>query len=313
MHAAINFLRESCLLLHAKIKEKVKMHDLVRDVALWIASETGQEILAGDISILESLQALEILDLRGSSFDGILALKKLKLLDLLCSGIEKDNAYEDLILRAEYFHLMTLEGGCKNVIPSIDPQGMNQLIFLFLKSCPEIECLFGSTNANLLMTKVVFCNLVTLRLSRMHGLQEVFSDPSSQCFLKNLQELEVEECRQLHSISFPRNSKVCSFTELKINGCPMLTSLFMPSSVQTLELLEVLEIYDCSELKRIIEEVEEGNVEYVSNQSHISLALPKLRSLYVYGCHRLEYIFPVCFARGLGLNPEKTASVSLVS
>ena len=48
MHAAINFLRESCLLLHAKIKEKVKMHDLVRDVALWIASETGQEILAGD-------------------------------------------------------------------------------------------------------------------------------------------------------------------------------------------------------------------------------------------------------------------------
>ncbi|TKY56602.1 Disease resistance protein [Spatholobus suberectus] len=46
MHVAVNILRDSCLLLHASKKERVKMHDMVRDVALWIASTNGQAILA---------------------------------------------------------------------------------------------------------------------------------------------------------------------------------------------------------------------------------------------------------------------------
>ncbi|KHN30610.1 Disease resistance protein [Glycine soja] len=201
MQIAVSILVDCYLLLQASEKERVKMHDMVRDVALWIASKTGQAILAstgmdprmliedetikekraislwdlkngqlldddqlncpsleillfhspevgfevsnacferlkmikilaflrfnytwwtwttdrtlslpqsmeslqnlhtlclrgyelGDISILESLQALEVLDLRGSSFielpNGIASLKKLKLLDLFNCGI----------------------------------------------------------------------------------------------------------------------------------------------------------------------------------------------------------------------------------
>ncbi|TKY56619.1 Disease resistance protein [Spatholobus suberectus] len=426
MHVAVNILRDSCLLLHASNKERVKMHDMVRDVALWIASTSGQAILAstamnprmlvedesikdkraislwdlengqlpddqlncpaleifllhspkvgfevpnaclerlkmlkilaflgygyewieysplkrnitlslpqsieslenlhtlclrgyklGDISILESLQALEILDLRGSSFEalpkGIVALKKLKLLDLYNCWVEKNNACEvigrclqleelylyllsskeefphsvsflrlqryvivqfppdssywhpeyvleehrpsralcidgfnvsaqsfislpikDLFRRVEYLHLRDLRGGYKNVIPSMDPQGMNQLIVLILDACGEIECLFDSiittnTNVDLLQTEVVFSGLVTLRLGRMHSLQEVFRDPSSRCSLKNLQELKLSYCNELYSISFPRNSKLCNLKEMSIQGCPMLTSLF---------------------------------------------------------------------------------------
>ena len=44
MHAAINILKNCCLLMQAKTKDKVKLHDLVRDVALWIASKSGQTI-----------------------------------------------------------------------------------------------------------------------------------------------------------------------------------------------------------------------------------------------------------------------------
>lgn len=228
MHAAINILKNSYMLAYVKEKEKVKMPDWIRDVALWIAAESGQAILTctavdprvliddeitkdknvialwdmkngellnyewncpsleilllhspevgftisnalierlkmlkllaflkfeygwklpfetetpswytsplsqsieslknlntlslrgyklGDISVLESLEALEILDLRGSSFkqlpNGIVALQKLKLLDLYGCLIEKNNAYEVIgrCLRLEELYLYLL-------------------------------------------------------------------------------------------------------------------------------------------------------------------------------------------------------------
>ncbi|KAK7300783.1 hypothetical protein RJT34_11633 [Clitoria ternatea] len=507
MHVALNILMDSCLLLYTNKKERVKMHDMVRDLALWIASQRGQEILGstvmdpgilvgdetvedkrvislwdvkngqllddqlncpsleilllhspnvgfevsnlegmkmlkilaflrfgfkwnvyinritntsmltlsvphsieslknlrtlclrgyklGDISIIGILQELEILDLRGSSFEelpsGIVALKKLKLLDLYNCWIEKSNAYEvigrcvqleelylylwrfeedfpynvtfsrlrryvilkaeinidyfeayshlqvkilekhrpsralcidgfnasaqsfnslptkDLFVKAEDLHLLNLEGGYKNLIPTMDQKGMNQLIVLILEYCSEIECLLDSTiiantenpHAHLLQTEAVFSSLVTLRLCYMQGLQEVFRDPSSRCSLKNLEELSIENCMQLSSISFPINLKLCNLKFLKIERCQMLTSLFMLSIGQTLELLEELRISKCSKLKHVIE-VEEGNVDYVSCQRHSSLLLPKLRILDIEGCENLEYIFPIFFAQGL--------------
>ncbi|RDX67494.1 Disease resistance protein, partial [Mucuna pruriens] len=485
VHVAVNILLDSYLFLHSNENEKVKMHDMVRDVVLWIASERGQAILArtgmdprmlaedetikdkraillwdlrngqlpddnqfncptleilllhspkvgfqvsnaclermkmlktlafltigytwksfrfernalslpqsivslkslhtlslrgyqlGDISVLGSLQALEILDLRGSSFqelpNGIVALKKLKLLDLYGCLIDQSNAYEvirkcsqleelylhllqskkdlphdvsfprlkrynitqthnevnndslnkcrpsrslcmdgfnasaqnftslpikNLFVKAEYLYLERLCGGYKNVIPSMDPQGMNELNFLILFSCGEIECLFDSTiitnsNVDMLQTKV-FSNLTDLKLACLDSLREVFHDPSSRCSLENLQELWITECQQLYNISFPRNSKLCCLKEITISWCPMLTSLFMPSIANTLVLLESLQICSCNELKHIIE----GNVDYGSGQSHTSLTLPKLSTLRIEYCNKLEYIFPTCF------------------
>nr|KYP43368.1 Disease resistance protein At4g27190 family [Cajanus cajan] len=469
IHVAVNILRDSCLLLRANKKEKVKMHDMVRDVALWIASEKGQAILAsntmdpsklvedetikdkkaislwdlenglllndqlncptteiillhsqrvgfevsnaclerskmlkilallqfgykcyffsfgffslslpqsmkalknlrtlclrgfelGDISILESLQALEILDLRGSYLEelpnGIVALKNLRLLDLYGCLVKKNNSYKvireclqleelylwlvspqedfphdvsffcrlrkpsralcidgfnapaqsfislpinDLFVRANILCLSNLEGGYKNVIPSMDSQGMNQLILLMLSRCRDIECLFESTittdtNVYMLQTEVVFSSLVIIYLYFLDSLYKVFHD---RCSLKNLEELYISHCPQLYNISFPRNSKLCNLKELRIDSCPMLASLFMPSIIQTLVLLEHLEISGCSELKHIIEE---GDVDYFRNQNHTSWTLPKLRYLNVDNCHRLEYIFHACFSTGL--------------
>ncbi|KAL2324933.1 hypothetical protein Fmac_023991 [Flemingia macrophylla] len=321
----------------------------------------------GNIFILESLQTLEIIDLRGSSFEelpnGIIALKKLKLLDLCICEIEKNNPYEvigrclqleelhlgiespyimgvwpnsffsrlkryfistktdldpryftvdilskhrpsralymnsldvlakmnDLFLRAEYLYLQNLQGGYKNIIPSMDPKGMSQLMFLILQDCGEIECLFD--NVDMLETELVFSSLVILGLDNLYNLQEVFRDPSSQCFLKDLQVMRIINCQQLYNISFPRNSKLCKLKEIIIRNCPKLTCLFTPSVSQTLDLLEVLKIYGCSELKHIIEEV--------SSPNHTSLPLSKLRTLEIVNCDRLEYLFPICLAPAL--------------
>ncbi|QCE01094.1 disease resistance protein RPS5 [Vigna unguiculata] len=348
---------------------------LETETPLWYTSPLSQSIESlknlntlsfrgyklGDISALVSLQALEILDLRGSSFkelpNGIVALQKLKLLDLYCCLIEKNNAYEvigrclrleelylhlfpskkkfphdvsfsrlqryviiqyrsescphymhadvlekhrpsralcidgfnastqtfislpnkNLFLRAVYLHLKYIEGGYKNVIPSMRSQGMNQIVALILEHCHDIEFLFDGTaitnnNVDMLHTKTVFSNL------------------------ENLQELVINNCKKLYSISFPRNSKLCSLKELRIISCPVLTSLFMPFIAQTLKLLEVLQILECSELMHVIA-VAEGNDDYVRTQYHTYLMLPKLRIIEIEGCHKLKYIFPACFGR----------------
>ncbi|KAL2317393.1 hypothetical protein Fmac_031269 [Flemingia macrophylla] len=289
----------------------------------------------GNMSILGSLQALEILELCHCCFEelpnGIVALKKLKLIDILCCEIEKNNACEviggclqleelylsldnpfieefwphnfssrlqsfdvpakmnDLFLRAEVLYLRNLVGGYKNIIPSMDPKGMNQLTDLAIEDCGEIECLFD--NVDMLEIELVFSSLLTILLVGLYNLRQVFSGSYSRCFLKELQEMHITNCQQLYNISFPRNSKLCNHKKMTINYCPELTSLFTPSVFQTLQQLEVLQIFRCSELKHIIEEV--------SSQSHTSLPLSKLRSLQIGDCSELEYLFPRCLAPAL--------------
>jgi len=490
MDEAIDMLKNCFLLMHVKEKQRVKMHDLVRDVALWIARKSGKAIFThakvdpkeladdevmkdtkaiavwdlesydvlnfkincptleilllsselvgvelsdgclqsleklktlailkldwwygsvfplqvslkslknvrtlclrghdlGDISFVEQLQALEILDLRDSYFDdlpvGIVELKKLKLLDLYKCVIKKNKnveAYEvvkkclqleelylclieyekafpndisfsglqryvimsgyffshkhhyclgdlmimkkyaqsrsllidgfdvaaqsfitspikDLFIRAEYLYLRNLERDYKNIIPSMDPHGMNQLIALKLGDCEEIECLIDSTSSGLLQTKVVFSTLIYLTLVRLNNLREVFCDPSSRCSLKNFQELSIEHCEKLISVSFPMSSKLCNLKVLMISECPMLTSLFTRSVVQTLELLQVLKINECNSLRHVIEE----ESDFLSSiQTHSSLTLQKLRILEIEHCDNLEYIFSVFLFEGL--------------
>ncbi|XP_022637899.1 probable disease resistance protein At4g27220 [Vigna radiata var. radiata] len=335
----------------------------------------------GDISFVEILQALEILDLRDSYFDdlpiGIVELKKLRLLDLyecwmtknenvevykvvgkclqleelyfrLSYNYKKDFPYDvsfsrlqryvieigdnrrtldditklmkkygqprslimngfdvapqsfislpikDLFIRAEFLCLR-YQRNYKNIIPSMDPQGMNQLIALRLYHASGIECLVDNTEKD--KTEVIaFSGLVYLSLVYNYSLREVFRDPSSRCSLKNLQELEIKNCGSLYSISFPRNSKLCNLKVISISDCYMLISLFTSSVVQTLELLEDLRISKCRSLRHIIEE--ENDV-LSSTQSHSSLTLPKLRFLFIEYCDNLEYVFSVFLVQGL--------------
>ncbi|KAJ1389582.1 P-loop containing nucleoside triphosphate hydrolase [Sesbania bispinosa] len=332
----------------------------------------------GDISLLASLTGLEILDLRSSSFNelphGIVALKKLRLLDIYTCRIKKNNPYEvirkcmqleelyiwrieddslyivslprlqryvivcdkfrencrflidayledhvpsralcidrfdasalihesssikDLFLRAEHLYLGHLQGGCKNIIPQMDQGGMTELIGLILESCSEIECLIDTTSHTNLPA---FFELVTLKLIWMDGLKEVICDPTSQCCLEKLEDLQIEYCVQLNSISFPRKSNMCNLKILRLQWCPMLTSsLFTPAIARSLVLLEELKLFDCSKLKHIIaeEQEEDGNS---SNPSPTLKVFPNLRILHVHGCHRLESIFPVTFSQSL--------------
>ncbi|XVF77051.1 hypothetical protein PTKIN_Ptkin14bG0008800 [Pterospermum kingtungense] len=80
-----------------------------------------------------------------------------------------------------------------------------------------------------------------------------------------------------------------SLEAVNLRHCGKLKSLFSFSLAQCLICLQLLEIEGCDELKQIVEELEGDEQETSANKS---LCLPKLRTLKISDCERLEYIFP---------------------
>ena len=73
---------------------------------------------------------------------------------------------------------------------------------------------------------------------------------------------------------------------MKIVRCDKLTSLFGVSIVQTM-LLEELDIRGCDGLQHIIID----DVKYDSECMKYTFVMAKLKSLLVYGCNQLKYVF----------------------
>ncbi|KAF7815788.1 putative disease resistance protein [Senna tora] len=289
----------------------------------------------GDISFLVTLVQLEILDLRGSSFDElpieIADKKKLKLLDLYRCSIKK-SPYEVI---GKYWRLDILEYDVGDIEVSralcmegynVSPisSSMNDLFLsaellqlrkcridskdylsskvkrLKFEVCPDMKFIVDDrikAKSNNLEIEQVFSHLVTLELYGMESLEQVFQDSSINCSLQNLQSLSIAECPLLHNISFPKASNLCNLKKLVLFDCPMLKSaLFTPSIAQTLVLLEELHISTCSKLKHIIEEHdEEGNVHGNRNDGSSMLAFQNLSTIYVHNCDELESILPLSF------------------
>ncbi|KAI4308411.1 hypothetical protein L6164_031490 [Bauhinia variegata] len=207
--------------------------------------------------------------------------------------------FKNLVGRAEYLHLKDIRGGYKNIVPDVVVAigGKNQWSKLFLDSCDDIECLFDATNINVSSQGASNLSaLVELHVEDMDSLRELFhgTPPNSGSFEK-LKKLYVERCNQLHGILFVGNLNLRSLKVVEVNDCPMLTSLFTLSVALSLELLEELDISNCSGLKYIIITDEKD----VYDQKMISCAasiFQKLKSVDIYDCESLEFIFPVCLA-----------------
>ncbi|XP_028786333.1 uncharacterized protein LOC114742189 [Neltuma alba] len=82
--------------------------------------------------------------------------------------------------------------------------------------------------------------------------------------------------------------------QMMLVGCSKLKSLFSVSIATTI-MLEYLYVEDCEELKHIItNEAEDDDVHL-----NCTSIFPKLQSLYVHNCNKLEFIFPSTLSGGL--------------
>ncbi|XP_022735545.1 uncharacterized protein LOC111288847 [Durio zibethinus] len=145
----------------------------------------------------------------------------------------------------------------KNLIPSVDPQGLNELTFLTLRDDKELECLIDTTDQGHVSTVPLLPNLTSFGARAQ----------PSVC----LQSLKVAV----------------------ISRCNKLKYLFSPSLVQSLVMLEQLKIEYCDELEHIATELEiDDNIESDGGFLHPP-PLPKLTSLEIHSCPRLQYVFNV--------------------
>ncbi|KAK8312520.1 hypothetical protein V6Z12_D01G047500 [Gossypium hirsutum] len=192
-------------------------------------------------------------------------------------------------------------------------------------SIKDLECLVDTTKNG---PTSAFTHLETLFIEDMDGLEALCKGQPPQGFLKNLKHLEVGECCKLqvvgellhdgeenqeHPLSNLQSLTLYQLTALRwifkgsphsftlqslkvvaINGCGKLKSLFSPSLIQSLVLLEQLEIQHCNELETLF-----NDVEIESKTSSLPLRLPKLKTLFIRACAKLEYVVPITLAQGL--------------
>ncbi|TYI96112.1 hypothetical protein E1A91_D01G047500v1, partial [Gossypium mustelinum] len=186
------------------------------------------------------------------------------------------SAFKDSFKTSKQLRLSKIDQD-HNLVPEANEDGLNGATSLQLGDCEDLECLVDTTaTATKNGPTSAFTHLETLIIAHMPRLEALCKGQPPQGFLKNLKHLEV----------------------VFIYGCGKLKSLFSPSLIQSLVLLEELQIQCCDELKTLFADPEiDGEIE--SKPSSLPLRLPKLRTLFIRACAKLEYVVPITLAQGL--------------
>ncbi|GMJ10048.1 hypothetical protein HRI_004673900 [Hibiscus trionum] len=159
-----------------------------------------------------------------------------------------------------------------NVVPEANKDGLNGLTSLHLSSCKDLECLVDTTTGN--GPTSAFTHLKILKITHSHGLETLCNGSAHSFSLQSLKVVNIGECGKLES-------------------------LFSLSLIQSLVMLEELRISRCHGLKTLIAELENNDDETESNSSLLTLFLPKLKTLDISDCQKLEYALPITAAKGL--------------
>nr|TKS04863.1 putative disease resistance protein [Populus alba] len=126
--------------------------------------------------------------------------------------------------------------------------------------------------------------------------------------LKKLRSVEIHECDSLEEVfeldeekelkciwkGPTRHVSLHSLVYLELSFLDELTFIFTPSLAQSLIHLETLQIRFCHGLKRLIREKDDEG-EIIPE----SLGFPKLKTLSITSCFKLEYVFPVSVSPSL--------------
>ncbi|KAL4273748.1 hypothetical protein GQ457_13G004770 [Hibiscus cannabinus] len=213
-----------------------------------------------------------------------------------------------------------------NMVPEANEDGLNGLTSLEVEECEDFECLVDTTKGN--GPTSALTSLETLSIRKSHGLETLCKGQPPHGFLKNLKELAVRDCskfqvvfemeqNQEKSLSNLQSLELLGLEELRwifkgsaqsfslrslkvveIERCWELESIFSPSLIQSLIMLEQLKIESCDGLKALFTEPEnDGAIE--SNTSSLPLCLPKLETLHICRCSKLECVVPITLAQGL--------------
>ncbi|XVF03889.1 hypothetical protein REPUB_Repub05bG0032100 [Reevesia pubescens] len=204
------------------------------------------------------------------------------------------HAYKELLCNAKNLTLIQVMHH-KNLIPNVDPEGLNELAFLELEDGKELECLIDTTHQGHVSTTAAFLNLVELVIENMIGLKMLCNGQFPKGFLQKLEKLETRNCMEMVSLSLGLQN----LKEVKVINCVQLQEVFEiddstlhnPKEKQAvlLSTLTHLELESLPELKCIWK----GLTQYISLQS--------LKVAKISHCNRLNYLFSPALAQSLML------------
>ncbi|KAH1063236.1 hypothetical protein J1N35_028223, partial [Gossypium stocksii] len=237
------------------------------------------------------------------------------------------SVFNNLFCNAKEMRLINV-GGQKNIVPSIDEMGVNELTFLLLGSCNDMEFLIDTTDQG---STVAFSNLVELKIMTMVSLKGLCNGASPIRFLQNLKQVSITSCPELQVIfqidsfskqrywtpllsnltileldSLPKLKRIwevepshCAIASLqslkvvKIKSCNNLKTIFSPYFAQSMLCMEELAINSCDGLEQVIGFAQEE--EKITK----NCCWPKLKILQINDCGSLKYVCPNTYAEGL--------------
>ncbi|KAG4203961.1 hypothetical protein ERO13_A04G018232v2 [Gossypium hirsutum] len=235
----------------------LELNSLSRLTALSLYFSTNQ--FSQEDFVFPKLQRYDI-DVGGSTFSvrEALTIRRLRI-----ENFSSLSAFKILFCSVGKLKLNNVSG-LKNIVPSIGKKALNELTFLKLNSCNDMEFLTDLTRDQ--GSTVVFSNLVKLKIQSLLSLKGL--------------------CYGLS----PSHPAIASFTRLTvvtIESCPKLKTIFAPCLAQSMLCIEELYISSCDEVEQVIGFAQEEEI--TKNDSHLCYC-PKLRILDIYGCRSLKYV-----------------------
>jgi hypothetical protein len=177
---------------------------------------------------------------------------------------------KDFLQRLEYVKVKQC-GDIRTLFPAKWRQALKNLRRVKTYDCKSLEEVFEFDEAEEGINKEkelpLLSSLTTLRLSDLPELKYIWKGPTRHVSLQSL-------------------------IYLKLSSLNKLTFIFTPSLAQSLIHLETLEIAHCDELKHLIREQDD-------EMRTESLGFPKLKTLSIRFCGKLEYVFPVSVSPSL--------------
>ncbi|KAJ1432082.1 P-loop containing nucleoside triphosphate hydrolase [Sesbania bispinosa] len=267
VNATINKLIDSCLLMHCEeSKHEVKMHDVVRDVALWIASQEGSVINVNQAKA--KAKARDVLQcvhaIKRTTFEGI---KGLKVMSLVC---RKDNERVSLSLPLS-IHLLT--NLCSLSLVGWKLGDISSLL-LDLSECEiEEDCYGAIARCSQLEELYVFGRDRNFGSTDSH---ECFSDSSNTQNCSCKEELNTSTISAITKDLLQRAAKL--YLGDLCGGCKnIIPTMFR--AVGGMNQLTSLRLNHCSEIESIIDTTSTQADSFQADADLLRLVVLELRSM----------------------------------